>query len=37
MVTQNPIGNGGPILQVAMNELAIRDPELYKTDLDNLC
>ena len=32
MVTQNPIGNGGPILQVAMNELAIRDPELYKTD-----
>ena len=31
MVTQNPIGNGGPIMQLAFNEIAIRNPELEKT------
>ena len=31
MVTQNPIGNGGPIVQMAFNELAIKNPELEKT------
>ena len=31
MVTQNPIGNGGPIVQMAFNELAIKNTELEKT------
>ena len=31
MITQNPIGNGGPIVQMAFNEVAIRNPELEKT------
>ena len=31
MVTQNPIGNGGPIMQLAVNEIAVRNPEVEAT------
>lgn len=31
MVTQNPIGNGGPIMQLATNEIAVRNPEVEAT------
>ena len=30
MVTQNPFGSGGPIVQIGTNEYAIRNPEIEK-------